>query len=65
MSSRFGTYLETMKLAKAFFAQAQDYQQRGNDDLALKNLVGAVGYMMTAMNNVASIGFGQKPRKKK
>ena len=63
MSSRFGTYLESMKLAKAYYAQAEDYQRRGNDDLALKNMVGAFGYLMTAMNNLASIAFNKRPRK--
>ena len=40
-----------------------DYQRRGNEDLAIKNLVGAFGYMLTAMNNLASIAFNKKPRK--
>lgn len=60
--SRFGTYLDSMKLAKAFYNQAQDYQQHGNDDLAIKNLVGAFGYLMVAMNNLSSIAFNKRPK---
>lgn len=62
--NRLSNYFESAKLAKIFLTQAQERVVK-KDPRALQSAVEAMGYMVVAMNNVASIAFNHKPRRKK
>lgn len=62
MSSRFGTYLESMKLAKMHWLGAQEYDKKGQQDNVNHNLIRAVEYLIVANYNLASIAFNKKPK---
>ena len=62
--SRFGSYLSAQKLAKALLIEAEIKSKKGEPGAALIYTMRAVRELMTAMNNVASIAFHKKPRKK-
>lgn len=61
--SRFGTYIETAKLARMQLTEAEIQMKKGNDKLALRQTIHAFRSFLTAMNNLASLQF--QPRKRK
>lgn len=69
MSSRFGNYLDGAKLAKLHLGAARSLIEKLNGDdkrgSALRHLIHAVEELITANNNLASIAFKKKPKKKR
>lgn len=59
--NRLSNYFENVKLAKMHMITAAKYDRDG-DGRSVYNVLKAMEYMLTAMNNVASIGFNKKPK---
>lgn len=60
--NRFKNYLDSAKLAKILLRQAEEHERRGEQQAAFRRTREAVNYLLTAMNNLASLFF-QKARK--
>lgn len=60
--NRLSSYFENQKLAKLYFTQADEYIRKDEIRKAVGSMRTGVVYLMTAMNNVASIAFNQKPK---
>jgi hypothetical protein len=64
MTSRLSNYLESAKLAKMHLAVATKALYIEKDTVrAVHKCIAAMDCMVTAMNNVASIGFRAKPKR--
>lgn len=63
--NRLTQYFDNAKLAKLYLNQSQAYLQKKELPKAIASLTTGMIYLVTAMNNVASIGFGHKPKKEK
>jgi len=63
--NRLTMYFENAKLAKMYYAQAEEYAKKGDIARAVRDLCQGLTYMTAAMNNVASIGFKTKPKARK
>lgn len=62
--SRFGTYLQSQKLAKAHLETAADRFNRGDSmPRVMEPLLRAVREFQTCTNNLASMQFEKKRRK--
>jgi len=55
MNNRFGTYLQSQKLAKLLIVQAKNNLQRGNDHKALRDTIEAMQTFFTCTNCLASL----------
>ena len=62
--NRLHNYFLSVKLAKAWLAQAEEYDTK-DSARALHNVILAVRQILTAQNNIASIAFHQKPKARK
>ena len=60
--NRLSSYFDNAKLAKQYFSSASDFAKRKELEKAVNAMNTGVIYLMTAMNNVASIAFNKKPR---
>jgi hypothetical protein len=58
--NRLTNYFESVKLAKLHLMEAK---QADNHERRIWHQMRAIEYLLTAMNNVASIAFKKKPRK--
>jgi len=62
MVNRLSNYLSSAKIAKLHINEAKDAIKDKKPERALQHTVEALEYMITAMNNVASIGFNHRPK---
>jgi hypothetical protein len=60
--SRFGTYLDTKKLASMFLIEAEEAVKKNDQGRALRRLTQAMREFLIAMNNLASMHFEPKRR---
>lgn len=63
--NRLSNYFKSIKLAKAYLASAEELRLKENYEKSLQMTGLAIAEMFTAMNNVASIAFNQKPKARK
>lgn len=63
MKSRLSNYLESAKLAKMELVVAQEKAAAKDLWQSQVHMARAVSYLITANNNLASIAFGQKPKR--
>lgn len=63
--NRFSTYLASQKLAKMHLVEAELAWKKTEHHRAVGNLVHAVSQLMLACNNLASMQFEPKRKKKK
>ena len=65
--NRLSNYFASQKLAKQYLGSAYERLDRcpGQNEAAVRSLAHAVEEMITAMNNVASIAFHAKPKRKR
>ncbi len=61
--SRLSSYFLSAKLAKMHMDAAKDCLRKGHRDNYELNVIHALENMLSAMNNVASIGFNAKPKR--
>ena len=61
--NRLSNYFENAKLAKLYYTQAQEYAKKDELKKAMGAFTTGQLYLLTAMNNVASIAFNQKIKK--
>lgn len=60
--NRLSMYWQNAKLAKMYYAQAEEDARKGKIQAATLHLAQGATYLIAAMNNVASIAFHQKPK---
>lgn len=63
--NRLSMYFQNAKLAKMYYAQAEEYARKGKVQEATLHLAQGATYLIAGMNNVASIAFNQKPKARK
>lgn len=63
MVNRLSNYLSSAKLAKLHLVSAREQLSKNDVKKAAAHLTEALEYAITAMNNVASIGFNHRPRR--
>lgn len=61
--SRLSSYLASAKLAKLHILGADEYSRKEQRLNFEHNVIHALENLLSAMNNVASIGFNRRPRK--
>jgi hypothetical protein len=63
--NRLKNYLSSRQLAEQYLNSAQSYLARNEQGAAIYNLVNAIRYLITANNNLQSLAFSVKPKKRK
>lgn len=61
--SRFGSYLDTMKLAKIAILSSKQAESRKDYIRAIHYQTMGIEYLIVAMNNLSSIAFNKKPKR--
>lgn len=61
--NRFSAYLESAKLAKLYFVAAQDHAKKDDLKKAINAYSTGSIYMLTAINNVASMYFEKRKKR--
>lgn len=59
--NRLDNYFKSIRIAKMHLVESRESD---NQERRIWHQMRAMEYMMTAMNNVASIAFNKKPRRK-
>lgn len=63
--SRLSNYMAAAKLARLHINAAREADKKGHEWNVKHNLFEALENLIVAMNNVASIGFNAKPKKRR
>lgn len=63
--NRLSNYFDSAKLCKLLLGQADRDLTDGKIERSIRNVMAAQRELLTAMNNVASIGFNSKPKGRK
>lgn len=61
--NRFKSYLDSQKLAKMLLLQAREELEYSRMEPAIRDLIKAVEYQMTACNNIASLHFESRKKR--
>lgn len=62
--NRLKNYFSSRRLALLHLGSAVEYDRKGQRSNVNHNLIEAVKYLITANNNLRSLAFGQKPKRR-
>lgn len=65
MINRLKNYLSSRSLAEQYVTSADECLSVGNVHAGLRNLIHALRYLITANNNLQSLAFHVKPKRRK